>query len=491
MSDFVTQEYAWQPQATQQLLISCPIFEVFFGGARGGGKTDGMLGDWLQHSGQYGEAAVGVFFRRAFVNLSEVIARSSQIFTKLGARWRGDQATWVMPNGARLLFRHLDRDTDADNYQGHNYTRVYVEEITQFPSPKPINKLKATLRSARGVAVGFRATGNPGGAGHGWVKERYINPAPKGFQVLKEEFENPFTKEKLYLERTFIPSRLEDNRLLMENDPLYVARLASAGSKQLVQAWLLGEWDIIDGAFFDEFSSAVHILPHSIIGKVPQSALVFRSHDWGFAKPFSTGWYAVADGTWADIPRGAMVKISEWYGIANDGSPNVGIRLDSGPVGAGIRRRDLELKEQYGLHVRYGVADPSIFARDGGPSISEQMSKEGCHWQRADNKRMPGWQQMRRRLIGTDGKPLLYFSEACHDTIRTITTLQHDERNAEDLDSDGEDHAADETRYACMARPWTIDGDSGTLPAEFREPWKPTFNQIVDSIRRKRVSSSR
>jgi hypothetical protein len=127
--------------------------------------------------------------RRKFKQLAEVIARTKQIFPKLGAKYNEQKAEWRMGNGARLKFVYLERDSDAEEYQGHNYTRVYIEEVTNFPSPGPINKLRATLRSGAGVPVGMRLTGNPGGPGHNWVKDRYINPDPKGYKVIAEECE--------------------------------------------------------------------------------------------------------------------------------------------------------------------------------------------------------------------------------------------------------------------------------------------------------------
>jgi len=480
-------------------MIACPIFEVFYGGARGGGKTDGMLGDWLDHSATYGEAAVGVFFRRTYKQLSEVIARSHQLFPKIGAVWNGERAEWKMPDvgrgSARLLFRHLERDQDAENYQGHNYTRVYIEEATNFPSAAPINKLRATVRSTSpGIRCGMRLTGNPGGPGHAWVKRRYIDPNPAGYETLIEEFENPWTHDKIKMERVFIPAKLIDNQLLMKNQPMYIAQLQQAGSKQLVDAWLLGQWDMIAGAFFTEFFPDKHILPAGTMGAIPSHSMCFRAMDWGFAKPFSVGWYVVADGSWSTpdgrrIPEGALVKVREWYGCT--GIPNEGTRLDANVVGRGIRAVDQELANVNGLRVRLGVADPAIFQRDGGPSIAEAMASTGVTWSRADNKREPGWQQVRRRLNGEDGVPLLYFLETCDDTIRTLPILQHDSSMAknEDLDTEGEDHAADELRYACMSRPWAVKARSGDDLRFPKLPGQMTFNELLALNTKRRIQS--
>ena len=160
----VLQTILWSPQPGPQThLLQCPVFEIFFGGARGGGKTESSIGDWLQHSSQYAEGAIGIFVRRKLTQLSEVIARTRQIFPKLGAKYNEQQKTWTMANGARLKFVYLERDSDAEEYQGHNYTRVYVEEVTNFPSPAPIDNHPPTLPSPTGVTNRMRLTRKPGG----------------------------------------------------------------------------------------------------------------------------------------------------------------------------------------------------------------------------------------------------------------------------------------------------------------------------------------
>lgn len=474
----------WSPQpGPQTALVACPVFEVFYGGARGGGKTESSIGDWLQHSSLYGEHAIGIFVRRKLTQLAEVIARTKQLFPKLGGKYNEQSKTWTMANGARLKFVYLERDSDAEEYQGHSYTRIYIEEVTNFPSPAPINKLRATLRSGAGVPTGMRLTGNPGGPGHNWVKARYINPNPAGYQVITEETEVEIDGQKrvVSLDRVFIPSKIADNVMLMRNDPTYILRLQQSGSKELVKAWLEGNWDIIDGAFFDEWSEE-HVLETDIwLPRIPKSAIRFRAFDWGSAKPFSCGWYAVSDGTWG-LPKGALVKFAEWYGSKG---PNVGLKMTADLVAEGIKNREREM----GIRCHYGVADPSIFIRDGGPSIGETMAIHGVSWRRADNKRKSGAEALRQRLVGVDGRPMLYFFDCCEDSIRTIPVLQHDKDDPEDLDTEAEDHAYDETRYACMSRPWlpTPAAPAGSgLP---QLPSQTTFNELMAQLAKKRKAA--
>jgi hypothetical protein len=433
-------------------LLECPIFEVFFGGARGGGKTDGVLGEWLSHANRYGENAIALMVRRSRTELVETIERSKQIYAPLGWKYNEIEHMWRGPEGARLRFAYLERDADADMYQGHSYTRLYVEEIGNFPSPAPILKLMATLRSGAGVPPGMRATGNPGGCGHHWVKARYIDPAPRGNEIIVD----PLT----HLERIFIPSRVDNNQHI--DIEAYKQRLRGSGSSELVRAWLDGDWSVTLGAFFDCWEDKRHVIDPF---PIPGEWMRFRSMDWGSASPFSVGWWAVVQDDYPLIndgrilPRGCMVRYREWYGMKK-GQPNVGIKMTANLVGNNIATTE----EKHGDNISYGVLDPSAFASDGGPSIAERLASGsgGQVWfRRADNTRVTrkgaigGWDQMRARLVGdAQGRPMVVTFATCIDSIRTIPFLQHDPDRLEDLITDSEDHAADEWRYACMSRPF-------------------------------------
>lgn len=455
----------WQPQpGPQAALINCPIAEIFYGGARGGGKTDGMIGKNAIKADRYGKDQKAIFFRRELPQLEAAIDRCKDIYLPLGWNWAEQKKTFTSPKGSTLKFRPLERDSDAEKYQGHDYTDVYFEELTNYPNPKPFNKLRGTLRSGAGVPCQIHATGNPGGPGHNWVKQRYIDPNPNGYEIFRETFKNPFDGSEQTVERVFIPARLSDNSLLLQSDPMYVARLHQTGGPELVRAWLEGDWSIVEGAFFDCWSLRNVVRPFAI----PDHWLRFRSFDWGSARPFSVGWWAVvgddfiADGT--KFRRGALVRYREWYG-QKKGEPNVGLKLSKELVASGILERD---KDET---ITYSVADPAIFAEDGGPSIAETHSEQGIYWTKADNKRIArhgqvgGWDEMRQRIIGTrtinddgtlndDGDPMLFVFSTCTDFIRTVPVLQHDPNRAEDVDTNAEDHVADDCRYACMSRPW-------------------------------------
>ena len=367
-------QYSWHPQpGPQQDLIHLPdeIFEAVLGGARGGGKTDAMLGDWQSHAHKYGLFASGVFFRRTAKQLEEVIARSKQIYPLTGAVWRKQEATWEWVSGpakgARLKMRHLWDDADAANYQGHAYTWTCFEELTNWPNSDPMDKMRATLRSAHGVPCKLRATCNPGGPGHNWVKARYIEPARLGYTLIRD----PRTQEI----RVFIPAKLEDNPALTSKDPMYEHRLMGAGSEALVKAWRYGEWDIIAGGFFDDVWKAdIHIIDPF---EIPSTWIRSRSFDWGHAKPSSLGMWAESDGNALPngrrFPRGSLIRTNEWYTAATgpDGmvKPNEGQRTTNNSLGEGIGFR------AGNVPWRGCVADPSIFTDEGGDSIYKQMVK--------------------------------------------------------------------------------------------------------------------
>ena len=448
----------WESQPKQSAFIACPCDDVAFGGARGGGKSDAVIGDWASHEDLYHEHAIGLTLRRERTQLLELIERAKQILIPIGHKWHDQDKYFRGPNGGRLRFAYLENDSDADAYQGHGYSRIYIEEVGTFPAESPVAKLMATLRSGHGVPCQMKSTCNPGGPGHQWVKARYrLDTNPGGMEIYKFEFVNPFTKKKIEKTRVFIPSKVVDNKYLGDD---YVANLFQVGSENLVKAWLTGDWSVIEGAFFPEWSTEKHVIRPF---EIPANWTRFRSADWGSAKPFSIGWWAVVGDEHHSqglaLPRGALVRYREWYGAS---SPNIGLKLPAEEVAEGIVSRETnEPRDIEGNPaITYGVLDPAAFSSDGGPSIAERMATRKIFFRRADNARiskrgaMGGWDQLRARLLGDGERPGIYFFSTCRDSIRTLPALQHDTDKPEDVDTESEDHAPDEIRYACMSRPY-------------------------------------
>ena len=457
----------WAPQpGPQTALVHCPLAEVFFGGARGGGKTDGVLGKWAAKERRYGQGFNAIAFRRTTVSSEDAIERAKQLYEPLGAKFNASKLIFRMPHGGRISFKYLETVKDAEEYQGRNLSDAWVEEVGQYPTPEPIDMLFGALRSTAGVPEQLILTGNPGGAGQHWIKERYkLHPFPARPQVVSR----PLPDGSVH-RMAVIPSRLSDNKILTTRSANYQSRLYLVGSKDLVKAWLEGDWSSVPGAFFDCWSEARHVVEPFAI---PREWVRFASMDWGSASPFSVGWYAVAsDPTWVAgaapgsrvlLPRGCLVKYREWYGADEK---HQGLKMSNTAIAEGIKQLEK------GDAITYRVLDPACFAENGGPSIAEEFARAGVHFKKADNTRVSrggasagpisGWAQLRSRLLGNaktmDDVPktpaMLVFTSACKDTIRTLPVLQHDRSHPEDVDTTNEDHAPDETRYACNSRPW-------------------------------------
>jgi len=430
---------AWRPQpGPQQAMLACPVEDIFYGGARGGGKTDGLLGDWLAHAGRYGKEARGVFFRRTYPEIEEVERRAAVIFPLTGARLNVGKRTWIWDSGASLRMRYLQREEDAAHYQGHSNTWVGVDEITAWPTLSGLDKLRATLRSAAGIPCVLRASGNPGGPGHNQVKARYIDPAPPW---------HPFWDEEMKTWRVFIPSRMEHNLLLMQNDPNYWQRVeaSASGRPDLIKAWRFGEWDIVAGGLLDDlFDPHRHIIePFNI----PASWKICRAFDWGSTHPFSVGWWAISDGTQAPngkyYPRNSVIRIAEWYGWNN--KANQGLKMLAIDVARGIVARE----QQMGIADRVlpGPADAAMWAAENGVCIADDMVKGGAHFIQSDKSpgsRKTGAEAMRKYLAAArtfpPELPGMYIFNTCRQWIRTVPVIPRDPKNMDDADSDSEDH---------------------------------------------------
>lgn len=463
----------WEPQPGPQSLAVAAQFvtEIMFGGARGGGKSDYLLGDFLQDV-DIGPEWAGIIFRRSYPELEELIKRAKQIFLQpvYGAIWKVADKTFVFPKGATLKMRHVDTESDCDKYQGHQYPWIGWDELTNWPNLASYKKLKACLRNASPLIPHkrIRCSANPGGVGHHAVKAYFVDPCPTGMELLESTIEvdtwdeatKGFIKAPWTTTRMFIPSKVQDNLILMRNDPGYIARLHEIGSPELVRAWLEGDWSVITGAYFPEFSIQKHVLKPF---PVPPHWVRFKSMDWGSATPFAVYWNAVAseayelsDGRY--IPAGAIVTYREFYGW--NGTPNVGLRWDAPRVARAIKQKE---EEALDVKCTYNVIDPSAYSNQSGPSHAERMAVEGVFFRKADNNRIGGWDIMRDRLCGIEGEsdkdygvgtPMWYCFSTCVHIIRTLPALQHDLTNAEDCDTDGEDHGPDALRYGLMSRPW-------------------------------------
>jgi hypothetical protein len=296
----------------------------------------------------------------------------------------------------------------------------------------------------------YRATCNPAGVGHAWVKLYYIDATPP-----LKVYVDPETERT----RTHIPSRLEENTALLEADPKYTKTILASVKDDPVKykAWVLGEWDIIaGGALTDVWDTKAQILKPT---PFPRSWKVYRSFDWGSAKPWCVTYAAEANGEQFDpdynmpyIPPDSMIIIDEIYGW--DGTPNQGDFATSDMIADRVLSKDEAIKIMYGVKVIAGPADTNIYEVRDGTSIANNMARDGLHWKRAykgSGSRVAGLATLRKMLgaskRGDLESPGLWFFNTAKNHIRTFPEMQYDERKPEDINTELEDHAYDSTRY--------------------------------------------
>jgi hypothetical protein len=437
----------WRPQPGPQTEFGeSSEFEVLFGGTKGPGKTDALLMEGLRQIGNPRYHAA--IFRRTYPNLQEIKDRADFLFPKLGARWKGDEHRWVFPSGARYDLRHCNDENDKYNYQGAEFHYLAFDQVEEFTKSMYEYLVMQVRTSDPTIRTYVRCSANPGGIGHHWVKARWIdNRVPR--RTYREDFALPDGSVVTMTSR-FIPGTVYDNKILLAANPQYLAQLMNLPDA-LRRAMLEGDWSVFAGQVFSEWRYDTHTCDPQ---QPPAEAFKFMSLDWGYAKPYAVGWYFLD-------PDERLVKYRELYGCKE---PDVGVMQSPDDVG----RQILRLEKDDG-EIRYRVADPSLWAKTGheGPTIAESFANVGVYLTKADNDRLQGLMEVHRRFkVWPDGRPGLVVCRNCVHTVRTVPALPYDKTRVEDVDTDAEDHAYDETRYACMSRP--LPGGDGFLPGAQR-----------------------
>ncbi len=404
--------------------------EVFYGGARGGGKSYAMLVDPLRYCHRATHRAL--LIRRTMPELRDLINHSQRLYSRAfpGAKWREQEKEWRFPSGAKIEFGYAENMTDVLRYQGQSYTWIGIDELPQYPTPDIYNFLRSSLRSVDPkIPVFMRATGNPGNVGSQWVREMFVNPSTPN-EKFDVNISTPVGDRKI--SRRFIPAKLQDNPYLMQTDDYYIM-LASLPEIQKRQ-FLDGDWDAFDDSAFPEFKKQTHVVESF---EIPKGWYRFRAADWGYSSPACCLWFAI------DYDNNIWIY-RELYVTKNTADQ--------------FAKKVLEL--EHGEYINYGVLDSSTWARRGdvGPSIAETMIQNGCRWRPSDRSpksRINGKLEMHKRFtINPDTKePGLMILSNCRNLIRTLSTLPVDSNNPEDVDTKSEDHAYDALRYGCMSRP--------------------------------------
>jgi hypothetical protein len=444
VEEFNTREVIFEPNPGPQTeFLASTEQEVLYGGSAGGGKSYSLVADPVRYLNN--PNARMLLVRRSTEELRELISVSKQLYPKAipGIKFMERDKTWVAPSGATLWMSYLDRDDDVMRYQGQAFNWIGFDELTQWPTPYPWNYMRSRLRTtkASGLPLYMRATSNPGGPGHQWVKKTFIDPNTpnKAFWATDADsgeiicWPKGHSKEGQPLfRRRFIPATLFDNPYLAE-DGMYEANLLSLPEHQRRQL-LEGDWDINEGAAFPEFNRKQHVIePYDI----PNSWAKFRACDYGYGSHTGVVWIAVT-------PAEQLVVYREMY-VSKVTATDLA---------------DMILEAEDGEKIRYGVLDSSLWHNRGdtGPSLAEQMIMKGCRWRPSDRSRgsrVAGKNELHRRLQVDEftEEPRLVFFNNCTNTISQLPALPLDKNNPEDVDTNAEDHLYDALRYGVMTRP--------------------------------------
>ena len=441
-----------QPSEKQRLFLTEKHKYVAFGGARGGGKSWAVDAKAVLLGFRYPGIRI-LLVRKTYKELVENhMNRLREMVGKAG-RYVKSEMKLYLSGGSVIVGGYCASDTDLDQYQGVEYDVIFIDEATQLQEDW-IKKIVACMRGVNGFPKRCYLTCNPGGPGHGYVKRLFID--------------RQFTEYERAEDYAFIQSLVTDNRALMEADPSYIHQLEALPAK-LRKAWLEGRWDVFEGQFFEDFvddeSHYQDRLNTHVIEpfEVPGGWQIYRSFDFGYGKPFSAAW-------WAVDYDGRLYRILELYGCTEDA--NTGVKWTPDQIFAEMHRIETEHRWLAGKRI-LGVADPSIWDGSRGGSVAETAAKYQVYFEPGVNDRLPGWMQIHYRLsFDDDGRPMMYIFRTCKAFIRTIPLLQFDEHRPEDLDTDGEDHVADEVRYMCMARP--------IRPTRERAREKKMYNPLDD-----------
>ncbi len=401
--------------------------EILFGGSRGGGKSTAMT-CWMVEP-KYIENPLyrGLVIRRNYTDLRDWIDKAKEMYRYLGVSVVGNPAEFRFESGAKIRTGHLT-DTNAwQSFLGHEYQKMGIEELTLIDSEELYLRLISSARSTiEGLEPQIFCTTNPGGPGHHWVKERFVDKA----------------RNKTYIDdrsgntRIFIPSKIYDNPTLIETDPGYLNMLKEL-PEELKKAWLEGDWEIFAGQFFTSWRHDVHVVEPF---EIPSSWRRYRCVDYGFTNPFACLWATV------------------------DHDGNVYLYREHYEKGKELNHHINRINELTGDEdIFLTICDPAMWIRNpqnstnpynptpSVMSIADIMLFNGIPCIKANNDRINGWNNMREYLHWTEEKsPKLRIFNNCKETIRTIPVQVHDEHRVEDVNTKGEDHIPDAIRYLLM-----------------------------------------
>lgn len=422
-----------RPNAKQLLFLRDRHRHVAYGGARGGGKSWAVRAKAKLLALRYAGIKL-LIVRKSYRELQNNHILPLLAELRGAAQYNKAEKLFRFPNGSLICFGYCACEADLEQYQGAEYDVVFLDEAGQLPQAW-IEAINTAVRGVNAFPKRTYYTLNPGGPSHGYFKRVFVDRS-----FLPGEDPDAYS---------FIQALATDNEALMRAQPEYLRQLEALPPK-LRAAWRYGSWDVYEGQFFEDFADRPEHYrdrrwTHVIEPFAPDAGwTILRSYDFGYGRPFSCAW-------WAVDYDGVLYRMLELYGCGP--TPNEGVRWPPERQFAEIRRLELEHPWLRGRQIT-GVADPSIWDASRGESIAQTAGRCGVYFSPGDNARIPGWMQCHYRLqFDADGYPRMYVFTGCRAFRRTIPLLRFSQTRPEDLDTDQEDHAADEWRYVCMARP--------------------------------------
>ena len=417
----------------QKEFIDAKEGEVLFGGAAGGGKSYGQAVDALLFALKY-PSSKQLILRRSFAELDKSLIRTTlSMYPREIYSFNSSTHTGRFKNGSLIDFGYCATENDVYQYQSAEYDVIRFDELTHFTENQYVYLL-SRVRGVGNIPKQVKSSTNPGGVGHGWVKARFVDPAPYGKSFVGDDG----------MKRIFIPALLSDNKFLSEGDPKYRERLLALPERER-KALLYGDWNIFEGQYFTEFNPKIHVIAPF---EIPSGWRKFRTVDYG-------------------LDRLACL----WIALSPDGICYVYREFCKSNLTISQAAAEILSRTPAGEEIYATLAPPDLWHRsqESGKSKAILFSEFGLNFTKTGNDRECGWLAVKELLVGGEGRQKIRFFSTCEEIIRCLPALTVDKLRPTDCSTEPHEltHAPDALRGFAIFhhRP---NQDNG---AARRNPW--------------------